>query len=52
MYGASAQYRAAFTAKLARALPSGSNYYNDVDKGDTIWYSSTDSKDETPPPLL
>jgi hypothetical protein len=27
---------------------SGDNYYSDVDKGDTIWYSGTDSKDETP----
>ena len=26
---------------------SGGNHYGDVDKGDTIWYSSTDSKDET-----
>lgn len=27
---------------------SGGNHYSDVDKGDTIWYSGTDSKDETP----
>ena len=27
---------------------SGGNHYSDVDNGDTIWYSGTDSKDETP----
>lgn len=27
---------------------SGGNHYSDVDSGDTIWYSGTDSKDETP----
>jgi hypothetical protein len=43
--------RSASTAKPVRALPSGSNHYNDVDKDDIIWYSGTDSKDETPPPL-
>jgi hypothetical protein len=27
---------------------SDGNHHSNVDKGDTIWYSGTDSKDETP----